>query len=205
MTGPLAISMRHGGLLAAALLVATTADAASLRCGSRLVSEHMLAAEVIAACGQPDLRDVWVSARNGDAGFLGEIEEWTYNFGSSRLLRLLRFRNGRLEAIDAEGYGFAEGAAGRCGPADIHPGMSKYRLLARCGEPLTRVADMLFYPQQHGLGRHHPLAPHLRGEVVPVMREEWTYNFGANQLLRIVILENGRVSDVGTGRRGFNP
>ena len=34
------------------------------------------------------------------------IEEWTYNFGSTRFIRFLRFENGLLRNISRGGYGY---------------------------------------------------------------------------------------------------
>jgi hypothetical protein len=199
-------SIRHiAGLILVSLLMPSQVHAAgSMRCGSQLVSEGMHAAEVLAVCGEPDLRDVWAQPGSYAPGYLPPIEQWTYNFGSNKLLRLLLFRNGRLDEIDSEGYGFAEARSARCAYSDIRSGMSKYRLLARCGEPLTRTADTLWVPyvQRHP---HHPDLRGLQNSVTRVFREEWIYNFGASQLLRIVTLENGRITDVQTGRRGFDP
>ncbi len=196
---PLAVLLCGAGALAPALALA----AGSIRCGARLVSEGMPAAEVLAICGEPDLRDVWGPPYGLRPGYLAPTEEWTYNFGSNQLLRVLRLRNGRVERIDSEGYGFAPQHTDGCSLTEIRRGMSKYRLLQRCGAPLTRMADYVFYPQPP-LSRH----PDLRegySTVTPVYREQWTYNFGARRLQRLVILENGRVADVDTGRRGFDP
>lgn len=191
-------------LLCAACVAAPAQASSSIRCGSKLVSEGMLAAEVLAICGEPDFRDVWAPPGAYGYGYLAPTEEWTYNLGSSQLLRVLRFRNGRLDRIQTEGYGFTPQGRGGCSPTDIRRDMSKYRLVELCGEPLTRYADYIFYsePQQDDW------RPDLRdyyNSYTPVYREEWTYNFGSSQLLRLVILENGRVTDVRTGRRGFNP
>lgn len=191
-------------LLGAWLTPAPAAASGSMRCGSRLLSEGMLAAEAVAICGEPDFVDVWPSPRGHGYGYglHDSIEEWIYNRGSSQLLRVLQIRNGRIHSIGTEGYGFAEQGAGSCGQTDILRGMTKYRLLARCGEPLARVADHVFVPdRRHRRGSLHD----SYNAVIRVYREEWTYNFGSNQLLRIVVLENGRVEDVRVGRRGFDP
>lgn len=180
------------------------AAAASIRCGSKLVSEDMLAAKVLAICGEPDLRDVWAPPGAYGYGYLAPTEQWTYNFGSSKLLRVLLIRNGRVARIGSEGYGFPTPARRQCGQIDIQPGMSKYRLLMRCGEPLTRVADYVFYPEPRRPYDMHPDLRDFYSAVSPVYREEWTYNFGSNKLLRIVVLENGLVVDVQTGSRGFD-
>src|SRR3546814_9831919 len=80
-------------LCAAALLMPLPSHAAeSLRCGSRLASVGMTAAEVLSVCGEPGYRDVWAQPGGYGGGYLGNVEEWTYNFGSSQLLRVMRFR-----------------------------------------------------------------------------------------------------------------
>ncbi len=188
-------------LLLFALLPAVPAQALdSMRCGSRLTSVGTTAAEVLAACGEPAYRDVWPQPYGAAAGYLGQVEQWTYNFGSSQLLRVLRFRQGRLQRIDTEGYGFAAADPGDCS-GGITPGIAKYRLIAQCGEPLTRSADFLQVPldryQRVYDPRHAPPAWEF------VYREEWVYNFGPARLMRIVRLDNGRVTEVETGARGF--
>lgn len=191
-------------LLLALLGVSTSAPgASSIRCDSKVVSEGMLAAEVLAVCGEPDLRDVW--GHPGAYGYPGPTEQWTYNLGSSQLLRVLLIRRGRVEQIGSAGYGFPTPSHVHCDPTDIQQGVSKYWLLTHCGEPLTQVADYVFYsePRHPRAGRRNPRP--LDGAVSPVYREEWTYNFGSGKLQRLVTLENGRVVDVQVGRRGFNP
>lgn len=187
-------------LLLALIGVSTPAQGtSSLRCDSKVVSAGMLAAEVLAVCGEPDLRDVW--AVPGAYGYGAPTEQWTYNFGASQLLRVLLIRNGRAEIIDSAGYGFPTPRDRRCSPNDIQPALSKYWLLTHCGEPLTRVADYVFYSEP----RHpRPGLPKFHGAVSPVYREEWTYNFGSSNLLRLVTLENGLVVEVQLGNRGFD-
>lgn len=175
----------------------------SIRCGSKLVSEGMYSAELLAICGEPSFRDVWMPPGGIVPGYAAPTEEWTYNLGSSQLLRVIRIRNGKIDRITTEGYGFTPGRPA-CNFGDITIGDSKYRLVQRCGEPLTRTADYTLVAEPRH-GRRHP--SDLRDYAnsgTPVFREEWVYNFGSNQLLRIVTLENGRVKDVETGRRGFD-
>jgi len=190
-------------LLGSVWLWTAPAQAAdTVRCGSRLVSVDMTAAEVLGVCGEPSHRDVWPQPGVG-AGYLGAIEEWTYNRGSSQLLRVLRFRNGRLQRIDVDGYGFAEGAPGDCAQSGITRGMSKYRLLAQCGEPATRSADVVQVPVDRYERVYDPRRAYAAWETV--LREEWVYNFGSSRFLRIVQIDNGRVSDVRFGGRGYEP
>lgn len=177
---------------------------ASIRCGSKLVSEGMLSAELLAICGEPDFRDVWAPPGGTVLGYVAPTEEWTYNLGSSQLLRVLRIRNGRIDRIATEGYGFAARGRTKCSMGDITVGDSKYRLLQQCGEPLTRTADYVLHADPHHDRRWRSDLRDYGNSGAPVFREEWVYNFGGNQLMRIVRLENGRVTDVETGRRGFD-
>jgi hypothetical protein len=91
----------------------------SMRCGTRLVSEGDPKGKVRALCGEPT--DVYLESMiSGPAlsrysygySFYGPVwrevpvEIWTYNFGSSRLLRHLRFIGDELVDIRTSGYGY---------------------------------------------------------------------------------------------------
>lgn len=167
----------------------------TLRCGSRIVSIDMIAAAVRAICGEPAYRDYWPLPDRRYWPGIDDTEVWTYNFGPNQLLRVLRFRGQRLRSIETDGYGFVDDRLHRCEPNDIIGGLSKYRLLARCGEPVaTRVI---------GYVAIEPDPRWAKNAFFPTYREEWTYNFGARYFLREVILEDGRVARVTDGDRGF--
>ena len=78
----------------------------------------------------------------------------------------------------------------RCGTRIITRGDHADKILRFCGEPVSVQTRL----QQRGyvtkLGRVYP---HLIEEVVI---EEWTYNLGPHQLIRVVRLENGYVADI---------
>lgn len=174
----------------------------TLRCGSRIVATEDPASEVRAACGEPALRDVQPQFDPRQGRSFNDTEVWTYNFGQNQLLRLLRFRGGRLVDIDTDGYGFVPPENPRCTPYDLVDGLSKYRLLARCGEPVERREQSLLSPAIRGHGRRSlPLPGNL---VTAIYREEWVYNFGSRSLLRRVLLENGRVVDIEDDGRGYD-
>ena len=40
-------------------------------------------------------------------------------------------------------------------------------------------------------------------QKVFIMAEEWTYNLGPSQFMRIVVLKNGRVAEIRTGNYGY--
>lgn len=109
-------------------------SALAFRCGSKLVTEGAHISKVLSICGEPaysDTRSILVNEhvpihRGGrriyrlDASgryvtpahgpFVQEITitEFTYNFGPSRLMRHLTFKNGYLRRIEELGYGHRE-------------------------------------------------------------------------------------------------
>jgi len=175
----------------------------TLRCGSRLVSVEAIAAEVAATCGEPAYRDQWFYTQPPYGGYAADVEVWYYNFGPSRLLQVLKFRNDRLVDVQTDGYGFYGNGDGRCAPSAIVTGMSKYRLLAECGEPASKRAENVLQGlplQRNGRGYYTP----GYNPVQPVYLEHWIYNFGSSLLLREVTLQNGRVSEVESTDRGFD-
>ena len=111
------------GLFAVAAILAPGPPANaddSLRCGSRLVSVGDGKDRVRALCGEPsDVAFVGTIGRRGypstgqyDYSYFGPawvempVEIWTYNFGSHKLLRKLRFVGDELVEISTSGYGY---------------------------------------------------------------------------------------------------
>ncbi|MGH8516325.1 MAG: DUF2845 domain-containing protein [Panacagrimonas sp.] len=191
-------------LLGPALPRAMASD--SMRCGSRIVTVEARAADVLAACGEPDFRDVYSYPGPRVPGEVSDVEQWTYNFGRNQLLHVLRLRHGRLVDIRTDGYGFAPGSTRRCAADSILEGLSKYRLLANCGEPFTRRTVGYVNTLQPRHRHRHGGFTTSHGHIpVEVFREEWIYNFGSSHFLKVVTLEDGVVAEVDNGERGFNP
>ena len=97
-------------------LVAFAVPAEALRCGNDLITHGDRTSEVRALCGEPgqiERRSEWrtrgiVDRRSGaylETTEVVDIVEWTYDFGPGRLVRQLRFENGRLVGEDSLGYG----------------------------------------------------------------------------------------------------
>ena len=98
----------------------------NMRCGTRLVSVGDGKDKVRTLCGEPsDVAFVGTIGRRSvptypgstrygdyDYGFYGPawvelpVEVWTYNLGSSKLLRKLRFVGDELVEIRTDGYGY---------------------------------------------------------------------------------------------------
>jgi hypothetical protein len=174
-------------LLACTLLaVAPLAWGDTLRCGDRLVRTEALVAEVIAACGAPHYRQISYA---GPAYGVDE-EQWYYNFGPQRFVRVLRFRRGQLVSVTADGYGFDARPAARCVATEIRRGASAFRLLRLCGEPASREA----FEELPASAEGDPASPQFR--------ERWVYDLGGDTRMRIVTLREGRVTDVTLGAYG---
>jgi hypothetical protein len=78
----------------------------------------------------------------------------------------------------------------RCGTRIITRGDTAEKILRFCGEPTsvqTRLSQRGFVDRY---GRAYPTL------VEDVVIEEWTFNFGPHQLIRVVRLENGVVADI---------
>lgn len=106
------------------LLLATAAPsvafADAMRCGSRLVTVGDTRAAVRNLCGAPnDIETRSIVRRptyelNGRVIYYGEgyvevpVEVWTYNFGPYKLIRRVRFVDGRVDDIETLGYGYRE-------------------------------------------------------------------------------------------------
>lgn len=106
--------------LACAAASPTAAAEDNLRCGNRLVSVGDGKDKVRAICGEPTSvsfvgsigRRAFPNFDPYDYSYFGPawvelpVELWTYNFGSSRLLRKLRFVGDELVEIRTSGYGY---------------------------------------------------------------------------------------------------
>jgi hypothetical protein len=105
-------------LAALLLTVAAPASADGLRCGSKLVTTGDPRAKVRQFCGEPTDVQTRSILRRPTFGFGGRIysygdgfvevpiEIWTYNFGPYKLMREIRFVDGRVEDIETLGYGY---------------------------------------------------------------------------------------------------
>ena len=104
-----------------ASLLALAADAHAMRCENRLVTRGDSAARVERLCGEPTQvtrrlveRERTVYRRGPGGAWVAdrvtvtvEVQEWTYDRGPRRLVRVLTFEDGELVAVDTGGYGVA--------------------------------------------------------------------------------------------------
>jgi hypothetical protein len=73
----------------------------SFRCGTKLVRVGDTKTDILQKCGSPTLKTPGRDATGG-------ADVWTYNQGSGKTMRILRFTGPKVTAIDSSNnYGFA--------------------------------------------------------------------------------------------------
>ena len=109
--------MKKTLLLTLFLGLIQTENVYALRCHGEVVDigDHKI--EVLQKCGEPEYVDERYGAKGSrlhhprrtlDIEEYEEvlIEEWTYNFGPRKFMRILIFENGILKKIEKLGYGY---------------------------------------------------------------------------------------------------
>ncbi|MDH3716351.1 MAG: DUF2845 domain-containing protein [Gammaproteobacteria bacterium] len=106
---------RLAGALALLVLVVQPAQAA-MRCGSQLVSDGDHKLQVLHKCGPPALVEyrgyqyrayLPHNLPGVHTQLIGaNVEEWTYNFGPRRFMRLVRFADSEVVRIISLDYGY---------------------------------------------------------------------------------------------------
>ena len=183
--------------LVALLLILASTQAMAWRCGNRIVSDGDRDFQVVDRCGDPYWSETWigVDVLGRDSGLESQQEVewsvWYYNFGPRALLQRLVFLDGTLQYSEALGYGVTE-IGDSCRANMNFTGMNSGELVAKCGEPAhLRVSnDGLVVRPTPGLENWRQQR-----------REEWVYDFGRGQMLRVLRLVNGRVQSVQTESR----
>ena len=118
-------------LLILFFLLALSAPAQALRCGTKIVRNGDHQAKILNMCGEPAAIHSHNIYRSGfpatqittrERGVRHEdelivhnrsvvevvVEEWTYNFGPRRLMRVIRFENGIVTSVKRLGYGYRD-------------------------------------------------------------------------------------------------
>jgi hypothetical protein len=168
-------------------------------CPHGIIKRGLTTAEVQMACGDPtlwdqrlvesDLRDsegVWYHVST-------TIDEWTYDLGYNRLVRILTFKDGVLSRIASGGYGPLAPSS----PSDrigiIRVGQSRSHVVLTWGQP--HFSDQ-HQRQKTWIGRRHTVVQRS------VTVDTWTYDFGPHRLLRVLTFEDGKLVAIRTGARG---
>lgn len=67
-------------------------------------------------------------------------------------------------------------------------------VVSKCGDPDFRDSHQEEVVQKPDAGTR---------EKIYIKVDEWTYNLGPSQFMRIVVLKNGRVAEIRTGNYGY--
>ncbi len=127
------------------------------------------------------------------------IHEWTYNFGPTRLIHTLIFRNNRLESIKTGGYGYNEDYLAGKRKCSAGIGDLKAAVLMKCGEPVHRSRRSEEKTRVKYLDPEKLTVDESR---VFIEIEEWTYNIDASHFVQIFIFKNNRLVSMETGEYG---
>ncbi len=179
-------------ILIAMLLILSSPAAQAMRCGNRVVVDGARDFQVRERCGEPFWSESWlgvdVIGRDSPIERRREVEwsVWYYNFGPSVLMQQLVFRDGNLERSQTLGRGVRK-IGDSCRANMNFTGLNSGELVARCGVPAARrqAQDSVVYRQ----------APNIENWREQ-RREQWTYDFGDSNMLRVLHLLNGRVTSV---------
>jgi hypothetical protein len=175
--------------------------ASEYRCEGKIVSVGDTSGELLMKCGEPDWKqshdEEIIEAWDKDSRhrIIITVEEWTYNLGPDRFMRIFRLQNGKVVDILLGGYGFAKEETNQlqCNAQNIAVGDSAIEVLAKCGEPVSENEweEMTSERLDDGTVRK-----------VNITVAEWTYNLGPDKFIRIITLRNGTVVNIQSGGRG---
>jgi hypothetical protein len=206
---PTSLALLGPALLALAP-AAVLADS-SISCAGGIVSVGDAKLDLLAKCGRPTLQERRIEQASlrvrAGAGrrVTAPVELWTYDLGRSRFVQVVKLVAGKVAGVERGSHGYADEQArperprrAACDPGVLSVGKLKLDLLARCGEPATVDVWEEELRAVQEIGDHTVLA-----QSVTVQVELWTYDFGRNHLLRLVRLEDGRVTAVDTGSYGY--
>jgi hypothetical protein len=154
--------------------------------------------EILQKCGEPTYKDQTKVSRVKETAEAFEqdfvtVEYWLYNLGPDRLVTIVTFEKGKAVGMRAYGYGRSRGA---------EPDLNK---TVEIGWPAVMVLFVYGPPTDKEERIETSVISLKNGGTLPKATyvEEWTYNLGANRLLRIYHFENGLLKRIEQGDRGF--
>lgn len=174
----------------------------SISCDGGIVSNGDSAVNLIMKCGQPQWKESHQEESteefkpNLKQRTYITVEEWTYNLGPQQFMRIVTLRNGVVSAIRTGEYGTPKDRRSpgpSCGDRVLSVGDTKADILIKCGEP--------FHKSSHREEQKERFDD-SRSRKVIITVEEWTYNFGPQQFMRIITFRNSKVVDIRTGDYG---
>ncbi|HEX9021763.1 MAG TPA: DUF2845 domain-containing protein [Nitrospirota bacterium] len=178
-------------------------DAATLDCQGGIVSTGDSRVDLLAKCGEPDAKESHdeeiIEKLDGGSRqrLFITVEDWTYNFGPTQLMRIVTLRNGTVSHIRTGNYGYSRSSKPQqreCSEQIVATGDTKSDVIAKCGEPSWK--------DRHQEEREETLDTGDRRKVF-ITVEEWTYNLGPNRFVRVLTFKNNILVDIRTGGYGY--
>jgi hypothetical protein len=183
----------------AILFPAAGGAATNFECRGKEIAYGSTRAEVGQRCGEPAIKDSWEEEvvepldRGLERRIFLTVEEWAYNLGPHRFVRILKFQNGKLIGIRAAGYGSDEDQA--LDPiCDCPRGSTRIEVRIKCGDPDSKEVQKEEIIQRLEYDSERKFM---------VTTEEWSYNPGPNRFLRTLKFINGRLVNIRTGEYGY--
>lgn len=183
------------------MVLLTAQNAYALRCDGGLIGEGDAMLVVRNKCGEPAWVDRWVEqvVDLPDTDFEHRVsrvnERWIYNFGPTRFLRIVSFRDSKVLSIETGGRGFARPPTGRqCNFGVLSLGTTSLEVRAQCGQPDQAAQRFETVTEKLDSGRRE----------ITVSVDEWTYNLGPSRFMRVLLFRNGELVDIHTGDKGFD-
>jgi hypothetical protein len=180
-------------------LVATH-SAYAFRCSGGLISTGDSKLILLKKCGEPSWIDRYAeqTVEQPDTDFEHSItrinERWIYNLGPTEFIRIITLRDGRVANIETGGRGFTVyPGMQRCDFNSLSLGSTSAEVRAKCGQPDSQEQRYETVTEKIAGGRRQ----------VGVSVDEWTFNLGPTQFMRILTFRNGMLVDITTGERGF--
>ncbi len=164
----------------------------ALRCGNQIVSEGDTSAQVLSKCGEPHIRDEQEqqSIEKFGSEYIHKIsipvEDWVYDFGSNRLVQVLRFENNRLSKISSGGYGGIKKDPLRCQNSlnFVSIAETKAQVLLKCGMPSWKSSE----EEILRVIKNGPYKEYLKSNI-----EIWNYQPDIKNPVRVFRFRNGVV------------
>ena len=179
-----------------------SSSAYALRCGSSIVSKGDSSFKIKKLCGEPLYIDQWeviYSETNSNSNVKSKLEKteihenWTYNFGSSKLVRYLRFVDKELVDIETGSYGFdgkKQRDYSKCG---FHASLSdsKIDIFKKCGIPNEKIKRSKLF-QKNIIGNKKTKNS---TETIETL-ETWIYENTKSKNIYHINFTNGKVSNI---------
>ena len=187
-------------LLLLCLGLVVTHSAYAFRCSGGLISTGDSKLVLLKKCGEPSWIDRYAEStvEQPDTDFEHSItrinERWIYNLGPTQFIRIITLRDGRVAHIETGGRGFTVyPGMQRCNFNSFSLGSTSAEVRAKCGQPDSQEQRYETVTEKIAGGRRQ----------VSVSVDEWTFNLGPTQFMRILTFRNGVLVDITTGERGF--